>query len=349
MSRTIAKAEQCVGCDSPASQATDGRRETSQGTMIGTSCRLVEILKAVDRVAPTMCNVLITGESGTGKELLAAALHDASGRSGPLVTVNCGALPECLMESELFGHTRGAFTGALQARQGRLAAAEGGTLFWDEIGELPLNLQAKLLRVLQQREYSPVGDDRVVRCDVRNVAATNRKLADEVQRGNFRADLFYRLNVVKLHLPALRQRPEDLDALITHFYEDALSQVGRDDLDGFDEQAISVLKAHDWPGNVRELQNVITRTALLAPGPTITRNDVPLQLPPGAEPLPAVSPGLPDAGIDLRQAVAQFESNLIRQALDRTEWNKNRAAQLLGMNRTTLVEKIKRRKLLKCG
>jgi DNA-binding NtrC family response regulator len=258
--------------------------------------------------------------------------------------VNCGALPENLMESELFGHARGAFTGAHVTRQGRVAQAEGGTLFLDEIGELPLALQAKLLRLLQQREYTPVGDNRTLRCDVRIVAATNRDLAREVAEGRFREDLYYRLNVIHLHLPPLRERMEDLDALVPHFFQSALEMAGRDDLVGCDEDAMDALRAHDWPGNVRELENTVQRAVLLAPGPWVRRSDLPVVLGERRSSAALVH-RLPSDGINLRDAVEEYESNLIKQALERTSWNKNRAAQLLGLNRTTLVEMVKRKNL----
>ena len=249
-------------------------RRTSRGKIVGGSKKMRDVVATVDRIAKSTCNVLITGESGTGKESLVGALHDASKRTEQqLVTVNCGALPESLMESELFGHARGAFTGAHTTRVGRVAQAEGGTLFLDEIGELPLNLQAKLLRLLQQREYTPVGDNRTLKADVRIVAATNRDLAAEVANGNFREDLYYRLNVIEIHIPSLRERMEDVVTLVEHFYASSLEIAGRDDLEGFEPEAIEALKAHDWPGNIRELENVVQRAVLLSPGPKITRQN----------------------------------------------------------------------------
>jgi sigma-54 specific flagellar transcriptional regulator A len=322
-------------------------RPTSRGKIVGSCAKIRALIDTVDRIARSSCNVLITGESGTGKESFVAAIHDASKRSdGPLVTVNCGALPEALMESELFGHARGAFTGAHVTRQGRVAQAEGGTLFLDEIGELPLSLQAKLLRLLQEREYTPVGDNRTIKCDIRIVAATNRNLADEVLAGTFREDLFYRLNVIEIHLPPLRERMEDLDALVEHFYRASLEMAGRDDLAGFAPEVLAAFADHDWPGNIRELENVIQRAVLLAPGPTITRADIPDTLQPSRARAPqALMQDLPDEGINLREVIEEYESSLVRQALERTQWNKNQAARLLGMNRTTLVEMVKRKKL----
>ena len=310
---------------------------------MGRSPALASLLQVVDRVARSDCSVLVTGESGTGKELLVAALHDGSQRStAPLVTVNCGALPEALMESELFGHARGAFTGAVCAREGRVAQAEGGTLFLDEIGELPLALQPKLLRLLQQREFTPVGADRTRVCDVRYVAATNRDLEEEVRRGAFREDLYFRLNVIPMHVPPLRERCDDIEELAQHFYGHALRDSGRDDLCGFDAAAISALRAYPWPGNIRELENVVQRTVLLAEGPDISAGDLPIDLLGEHEQLVEA---IPESGINLRQLVGDYEEHLMKAALERTRWNKNQAAQLLGLNRTTLVEMIKRKKL----
>ncbi len=323
-------------------------RPTSRGKIVGKSRILVDLVGNVDRIARASCTVLVTGESGTGKETIVAAIHDASPRSAkPLVTLNCGAIPEALLESELFGHTKGAFTGASQARQGRVAAAEGGTLFLDEIGEMPLALQVKLLRLLQQREYSPVGESRTFRCDVRIVAATNRDLEAEVRAGRFREDLYYRLNVIHLHLPALRERREDIRSLVNHFFKALKNDLGRDDLEGFSTEALSLFEGHDWPGNIRELENAVERSVLLAIGPEIGAQDIPANIRTGqragAETTAAAE--LPELGIDLREAVEEYENRLIRQALARTGGNKNRAAQLLGLNRTTLVEMVKRKRI----
>jgi sigma-54 specific flagellar transcriptional regulator A len=321
-------------------------RPTSRGKIVGRCRKVRAIMETIDRIARSTCNVLCTGESGTGKELFVSALHDASRRSeGPLITVNCGALPENLMESELFGHARGAFTGAHVTRQGRVAQAEGGTLFLDEIGELPMKLQSKLLRLLQQREYTPVGDNRTIKCDIRIVAATNRDLAEEVTKGSFREDLYYRLNVIHLALPPLRERMEDMDDLIDHFYGNSLEMAGRDDLEGIDDSAREALKRHDWPGNIRELENVVQRAVLLSLGPMISADDIPMEFGRAGGPDSALFHELPDEGINLRNVIDEYESNLVRQALERTSWNKNQAAKLLGLNRTTLVEMVKRKKL----
>ena len=403
-------------------------RPTSRGKIIGQHPSVKRVLETIDRVATSMCTVLVTGESGTGKELVVAALHDASTRrSGPLVTINCGAIPTELVESELFGHVKGAFTGAATTRRGHVAAAEGGTLFLDEVGELPLSAQVKLLRVLQQREYTPVGESRAAKCDVRIVAATNRDLKAEVAAGRFREDLYYRLNVIQLALPALRERGTDVRVLAMHFYRGFVTTSGRSDLRGFSEEALAAIEASPWPGNVRALENAIERGVLLARGPFVEAEDVlgpsaggaaehtrapvhdPRREPDGpmnaspspirrdaavtadspalqspsrsladladaanqvakrisSEPalraavLPIAMPApsnryasnplfprvLPDQGFDLFNAAESYQNHLIRQALGRTGGNKNRAAQLLGLNRTTLVEIIRRRGL----
>ncbi|AKV00978.1 Response regulator of zinc sigma-54-dependent two-component system [Labilithrix luteola] len=391
-------------------------RPTSRGKIIGQTPQMRSVLETIDRVARSSCTVLVTGESGTGKELVVAALHDASDRRDqPMITINCGAIPLELVESELFGHARGAFTGAQTARAGHIRAAEGGTLFLDEVGELPLSVQVKLLRVLQQREYTPVGESRAIKCNVRIVAATNRNLEAEVTAGRFREDLFYRLNVINIHLPALRERKGDVRLLAQYFLQRSIETSGRTDLRGFSESALRAIESHPWQGNVRALENALERGVLLARGPYVEPEDVlglaigapralsleapsvpesvhpPALLSPHAQdesieqtgerrkfelpttiavPMPPVteeSAGaavvpieadgirrgsnpnfprvLPGAGVNLFSAVEQYQNNLIRQALARTGGNKNRAAQLLGLNRTTLVEMIRRRGL----
>ena len=322
---------------------------TSRGKIIGHHPAIREVLNTIERVARSACTVLVSGQSGTGKELVVAALHDASPRAdAPLVAVNCGAIPENLIESELFGHARGAFTGAHAARLGRVAAAEGGTLFLDEIGELPLTVQVKILRLLQQREYSPVGDSRTIKCDIRVVAATNRDLEREVAAGRFREDLFYRLNVIHVALPTLRERASDIESLARHFLRVSTARALRVDIEGFTEEALAAMEAYDWPGNIRALENAIERAVLLTAGPYITLGDLPPRVRQEPSTSATVDPqvsALPEAGIDLRATVEKYENTLIRQALERTGGNKNRAALLLGVNRTTLVEMIKRKRL----
>jgi transcriptional regulator with PAS, ATPase and Fis domain len=313
--------------------------------VIGLSDSLVEVYRVIDRVADTTCTILVTGESGTGKELVARAVHRASPRAPKaFVAVNCGAIPEALLESELFGHARGAFTGAHATKVGRIAMAEGGTLFLDEIGEMPMSLQVKLLRVLQAREYSPVGDNRTLKADVRIVAATNVNLENAVQAGTFREDLYYRLNVIHLNVPALRERPEDVPLLVQHFLKKAKEKVGRSQIGAVSRAAAQILADYQWPGNVRELENTIERAVLLCQGELIEPKDLPQRLC-GLGVEKRMSPRLPDAGLDLRNAVESFENQLIRQALERTKWNKKQAATLLGLNRTTLVEMLKRKRI----
>lgn len=334
-------------------------RHTCRGNLIGNDPQMRDVLRTIDRVAPSMCTVLVTGESGTGKELVVAALHDASSRANaPLVAVNCGAIPENLVESELFGHAKGAFTGAQGARRGYVAAAEGGTLFLDEVGELPLGVQVKLLRLLQAREYTPVGETRPIACDVRIVAATNRDLEAEVRAGRFREDLYFRLNVIQVLLPPLRDRAGDVPALVSYFLGECSKRAGRTDIEGIDDAAVELLSRFAWPGNIRALENAVERLVLLSPGPRITVADLPPrvrgELAPGSGasvasghgPAEVPATALPEAGTDLFLMVEQYENTLIRQALQRTGGNKNRAAQLLNMNRTTLVEMIKRKKIV---
>jgi transcriptional regulator with GAF, ATPase, and Fis domain len=329
-----------------------GERPRSMAHVVGEAASLVDVYRVIDRVAATPCTILCTGESGTGKELIARAIHETSPRaSKPFVAVNCGAIPEALLESELFGHMRGAFTGAIATKPGKVTIAQGGTLFLDELGELPLALQVKLLRLLQNKEYSPVGDTKVHKADVRIVAATNVDLETAVRAGQFREDLYYRLNVIHLQLPPLRERPGDVPRLADFFLAVHSERLGRSGL-SFSKAAIAALEAWQWPGNVRELENTVERAVLLGMGPSIEARDLPSKLltngaverraPAVSGPAPIPSQ-LPDAGVDLRNAVEVFENDLIKQALSRTGWNKNQAARLLGLNRTTLVEMLKRK------
>lgn len=247
--------------------------------IIGKSPAMQKVFYTIEKVAPSRSTVLITGESGTGKELIAKAIHYHSPRKDkPFVSVNCGALPETLLESELFGHERGAFTGALQQRKGRFELAHEGTLFLDEISEMPLHLQVKLLRVLQEMEFERVGGTQTVRVDVRIIAASNRDLKKEVETGMFRSDLFYRLNVVNIHLPPLRERKEDIPLLITHFLEKYSKEAGYSEPLKVDRDAMQCLMEYHWPGNVRELENVIERAILLSSGNVITLADLPLEV-----------------------------------------------------------------------
>ncbi|HKK50660.1 MAG TPA: sigma-54 dependent transcriptional regulator, partial [Myxococcota bacterium] len=320
----------------------------SRDRLIGKSESLARVLSLVEKVAATESTVLITGESGTGKELVARALHDRSRRAQRrLVTVNCGAIPEELLESELFGHVKGAFTSAISPREGRFAAAHGGTLFLDEIGDMSPSLQVKLLRVLQERSFEPVGSSRTIPVDVRVIAATHHDLPGLIAAKRFREDLFYRLNVVPIHVPPLRERIEDLPLLVHHFLDVARRERGSRVLSVRDD-AMRRLMDHDWPGNVRELENVIERLTVLVGGDEIGVEDLPGPVAAPVTPI-ARAPRLPSTGLDFNAAVSRFEADLIEQALEQTQWNKNRAAGLLGLNRTTLIEKIKKRRISRDG
>ena len=316
--------------------------------VLGTDPSLLRVFNIIERVADSDCSVLITGESGTGKELIARAIHDVSDRRNhTFMAVNCAAIPETLLESELFGHTRGAFTGAQNARVGRFAAADGGTIFLDEIGEMPIGLQAKILRLLQEKEVTPLGESKSRKIDVRVVAATNKDLDEMVRARTFREDLLYRLNVIPIELPALRHRRSDIPELVRHFMTRANQRRGRK-ITGIDPRAMELMVGYDWPGNVRQLENAIERMVLLKGEGELGIEDLPekLRAAPvrtGARRSPWEEPQLPPDGIDLREALEAFESSLIRQALERVGWNKNRAAALLQMNRTTLVEKLKKK------
>lgn len=312
--------------------------------ILGRDRQLLKVFSIIERTADTDCTVLITGESGTGKELVARAVHTASERAHkPFVTVNCAAIPENLLESELFGHMRGAFTGATQSRIGRFAQAIGGTIFLDEIGELPISLQAKLLRVLQEKEVTPIGESKTVRVDVRVVTATNRDLEEMVEAGTFREDLLYRLNVIPVELPPLRGRRADIAELVEHFVARTNEKRGRN-ISGIADEAMEVMVAYEWPGNVRQLENTIERIVVLKTEGLVELEDLPNKIRNAGSSKTARGPELPEDGINLKDAVEGFENALILQALERTGWNKNQAATILRMNRTTLVEKLKKKK-----
>jgi DNA-binding NtrC family response regulator len=313
--------------------------------IIGNSTTLRSALDVVAKVAETDSTVLITGESGTGKELIARAIHFNSRRTDRmLVTVNCGAIPEELLESELFGHVKGAFTNATSNRDGRFLVAHEGSIFLDEIGDMSPNLQVKLLRVLQDRTFEPVGSSKSVTADVRVIAATNQNLEEAIREKRFREDLFFRLNVIPIEVPPLRERREDIALLAQHFLE-----VGNHEKDasvaGFSQEALALLCNYRWPGNVRELENLIERLIVTRSGNGEIRPD---DLPKAFHGAPSVTlstPRVPSTGLSFRDVVDDFEADLIRQALEQTQWNKNRAARLLGLNRTTLLEKIKKKGL----
>jgi len=301
--------------------------------ILGASAAMQEILRALPRIAQTDSTVLLTGESGTGKELVARALHAASRRArGPFVSVNCAALPEQLLENELFGHVRGAFTGALAARKGLLEEAHLGTFFLDEIGEAPLAIQAKLLRVLEDRTLRRLGDNRPVPIDVRIVAATNRDLDEAVRARTFREDLLHRLNVIRIHLPPLRERIEDVPLLARHFLTLHCRRLGRR-LDGLSPAALDLLTAYDFPGNVRELSNVIEQAVALAPGPLVEPADLPARL---RQPRAAPRRPVPAEAPSPRETLGATEQAQLLEALRRENWNVSRAAARLGISRNTL-------------
>ncbi len=344
--------------------------------LIGSSQAIQNVKKMILQVAPTDATVLILGESGTGKEVIAQAIHAASTRaSKPFVPINCGAIPGELLESELFGHEKGAFTGAITARKGRFEMAEKGTLFLDEIGDMPLPMQVKLLRVLQERTFERIGSNKSISCDVRVIAATHQNLETQIAEGHFREDLFYRLNVFPIEVPPLRERKEDIPLLLDHLFAKIRQRgLGTPKLD---EKTLIALQYYSWPGNVRELSNLAERLSILYPDETVHYD----QLPPryqitleshmtlcqpallseeklplearesdkqktaeGVSDMTASSDSLPDlsAGLDLKTYLIEMETRLIQQALETTKGNVSQAAKLLRMNRTTLVEKIKK-------
>ncbi len=326
--------------------------------LVGESLAIQDIFKTLSKVSQTESTILITGESGTGKELVARAIHENSTRATkPLVIVNCGAIPGDLLEAELFGHMKGAFTGASQNRIGRFELAHGGTLFLDEVGELPLHLQVKLLRVLQTKQFEAVGSSKTIDVDVRIIAATNRDLEAAVQNKEFREDLYYRLNVIPLRMPSLRERKTDIGMLANHFIT-RINQATNKNVQALSATILEALTAYDYPGNVRELENLIERIVILKGEGEIELADLPQRVfhkyaesrPAGAGAISAVEfprMMLPNTGLDLKTIVEAFENHLVDQALARTSNNKNRASELLQMNRTTLVEKLRKRGMIK--
>lgn len=311
--------------------------------ILGEHSKLRDVFQVLARVADTDCPVVIQGETGTGKELVARAIHAASGRaSHPFVAVNCAALPEQLMESELFGHARGAFTGATEKRVGRFAAADGGTLLLDEIGEFPWAMQAKLLRALQEKEITPVGESRPTPIDVRVIAATHRDLEHMAANQQFREDLLYRLDVIRVVMPALRDRATDIPQLVHHFIERTNARRERH-VSGIAPDALRALSGFGWPGNIRQLANVVERMVLMRGEGVLQTSDLPERMRTHPQQATAHALELPEEGLDLRDTLDSLEHSLIQQALSRTGGNKNRAAALLRLQRTTLVEKLKKR------
>lgn len=315
------------------------RQELSQRpaaftNIIGSSEPMQKVFGVMEKVIPSKSNILITGESGTGKGLVAQAIHEAGTRKDkPFIAINCGAIPENLLESELFGHKKGAFTSAIEDKKGLITMANGGTLFLDEIGELPSALQVKLLHVIQTKELTPVGDTRVITVDVRIIAATNADLLQRVKEGRFREDLYYRLNVIEIRMPALRERRDDIPVLIKHYMEIFAKEAGKSIKD-IDYEAIQALLAYDWPGNIRELRNTIERATVLADGEVITIHD-----------LPDTFRTLDVEGIStssLRQALDAFERDYIRRSLTENKGNKEATANKLGVDLATLYRKLKK-------
>ena len=343
-------------------------KQIGEHSIIGNSQGIRDVFGVVEKAAASESTVMIFGESGTGKELIARALHQNSKReSKPFIAVNCGAIPHELLESELFGYEKGSFTGASHTRIGRLELGNEGTVFLDEIGDMPAALQVKLLRVLAEQEIDRLGGSKPVKVNVRFITATHRNIEDAVKEGKFREDLYYRLNIIPIVIPPLRDRKSDIPLLVQHFLkkcnenQDQRAKV-------ISDETIQMLANYSWPGNIRELGNFIERMVVLSMGDNITPRDLPEKvlgevpresLPPMEKPGCELSPtemlqnglkksffiGLPEGGINLKNAVEEFERGLITEALEKTNWVKNKAAGLLELNRTTLVEKIKKMNL----
>ena len=328
--RRLGAAPGAPGGEPPARRATDD--------VVAESSALRAAVDLAGRVAPTRSTVLVTGETGVGKEVIAGIIHRLSTRAaGPLVKVNCAALPETLLESELFGHERGAFTGADRQRVGRFEQASGGTLFLDEVGDMSPATQAKVLRVLQDQEFHRLGGTVILRTDARIVAATNRDLEEAIREGRFREDLYFRLNVIRIHIPPLRERPEDLVTLASRLLRECATDLGRP-VRGFTEGALALLRAHRWPGNVRELRNAIERAVLMAEGPRVRADDLALGDESAGDPSVGWHPELPPGGV----ALAEVERGLVLEALRRVGWVQKEAAALLGISRRKLNYMIQR-------
>lgn len=328
--------------------------------MIGQSLAIQELLNLIQKVAQTKTNILIIGESGTGKELVARMIHEGSGlKNKPFIAVNCGAIPETLIESELFGHKRGSFTGAVAEKPGLFEVATGGSLFLDEVGEIPLSMQVKLLRALQDRTIRRVGGNDSIKVDARIIAATNRNLEEAVKKGTFREDLYYRLNVIQIKTPPLRSRAGDIHMLAEHFLDKFNKRTGKN-LKGFDKDALVMLESYYWPGNVRELENVIERAITLEPGPKITADSLPINvqdLKPQAEPIgPAVheanstqiktlslpAPDFTKGTIKLDLILDGVEKIYLDAAIETAQGNKTRAAELLGITFRSIRYRLKK-------
>lgn len=313
------------------------KKEYNFTNIVGISFCMQKVFETIEKVADTDATVLITGESGVGKELISKTIHYNSSRNDkPLVIVNCGAIPETLLESELFGYEKGAFTGANTTRYGRFEMADGGTVFLDEIGDMSLNLQVKLLRVLQEKTFERVGSSKTIKVDVRIIAATNKDLEQLINEGRFREDLYYRLNVVPIHIPALRERRQDIPLLLNHFLEMS-NRANKADIEGFTKEAMEILTNYNYPGNVRELQNIIERIVILKRTGVIDIEDLPEKV---------LTVKAKRAQIDIQKGydtlVTEFEKDVIIKALNESGGIKTKAAKILNINRTTLIEKMKR-------
>jgi transcriptional regulator with PAS, ATPase and Fis domain len=317
--------------------------------IIGQSNKMRELFQLVEKIADCDSTILLNGETGTGKGLVARAIHQKSQRRNqPFISINCGAIPENLLESELFGHVRGAFTGATSSKLGKFELADGGTIFLDEIGDMSSDLQVKVLKVLEEGEFEQVGGAKTVKVDVRIIAATHRDLCEEVQKGNFREDLYYRLYVIPLLLPSLKNRRSDIPHLAAYFIEH-YNQKNNRSVQAVADEAMAIMMSYDWPGNVRELKNIMERMVVLKGSGEITVRDLPIELKTAQKFEPSSTIEISDDGICLNSAVTEFEKALILQSLEKTKWVKNKAAKLLHLNRTTLVEKIKRHQLQPCN
>lgn len=313
----------------------------------GSSKGLNKVLETARKVAKSDSSVLITGESGTGKELLARAIHNNSSRkNGPMVIINCGAIPGELLESELFGHEKGAFTGAHRSRTGRFEIADKGTIFLDEIGDMSPDLQVKLLRALQERKFERVGGTETIEVDIRVISATNKDLVQAIEESIFREDLYYRLNVIPIHILPLRERKEDILALADYFQDLLLDRMPDYQIKRFSEESKNVLLKYGWPGNIRELENLVERLSVLVEDPEIELDDLPGYITDNTSSSGSVCvASVFNNEIGFNEAVEQYQRALILHALEETSWVKARAAEMLKMNRTTLVEKIKKMKI----
>ena len=314
--------------------------------IIGKSEKILEIFEIIEKVARTDSTVIITGETGTGKELIARAIHKCSPRKDrPFVPINCAAIPEQLLESEFFGYEKGAFTGAMRSRMGRIEFSNHGTLFLDEISSMSLELQAKLLRVIQEQEFERIGGLRTIKVDFRLISATNQDLKEKIKEGTFREDLFYRLNVIPINVPPLRERKSDIPILVNHFLKE-LREHNKTSVKRFSDKAMERIMQYHWPGNVRELKNLVERLSVLKQQGIIELHDIPSSM--GISVIPQMKP-LVDInikkGISFHTQVAEFERRLLLEALEQASWVKEKAAKLLKLKRTTLIEKMKRREI----